>query len=93
MRYSIVFILISLYVSVAIAEPQCVNYPESERANPDVLKQVLNEEGFTIKEFKINKHCYEVYGLNKQGKKIELYFDMKTLAIISGFNESSINQK
>jgi hypothetical protein len=25
-----------------------------------------------------------MYGKNKQGKKVELYFDMKTLAIVAG---------
>jgi hypothetical protein len=48
----------------------------------NTLKQTLVEEGYTIKKFKVDGNCYEIYGRNKEGKKVEIYFDTKTLAIV-----------
>ena len=36
----------------------------------------LVKEGYKIKKFKVTKgNCYEIYGKNKDGKKVEIYFD------------------
>lgn len=66
----------------AVAGADCPVHPKSEWASEDTLKQVLAEEGYIIKKFKVDGNCYEIYGRNKQGKKVEIYFDTKTLAII-----------
>jgi len=78
--FSVLLLLMSLPTQAAV---HCPAYPEAEQTKADVLKQVLTEEGFSIQTFKIDNHCYEIYGRNKQGKKVELYFDMKSLAIIA----------
>ena len=74
--------LFTLMPLQALAGADCPVYPKSEWASEDTLKQALNEEGYTIKKFKVDGNCYEIYGRNKQGKKVEIYFDTKTLAII-----------
>ena len=66
----------------AMAGADCAVHPKSEWAPEDTLKQALLEEGYTIKKFKVDGNCYEIYGRNKQGKKVEIYFDTKTLAIV-----------
>jgi len=76
------FALFSLLPLQAFAGADCPVYPKSEWASEDTLKQALNEEGYTIKKFKVDGNCYEIYGRNKQGKRVEIYFDTKTLAII-----------
>lgn len=39
----------------------------------------LKAEGYEIKEFKVTKgNCYEIYGKNKEGKKVEIYFNPVT---------------
>ncbi|WP_047553802.1 PepSY domain-containing protein [Methylotenera sp. G11] len=78
----LLFALFSLLPLQALAGADCPVYPKSEWASEDTLKQALNEEGYTIKKFKVDANCYEIYGRNKQGKKVEIYFDTKTLAII-----------
>jgi hypothetical protein len=78
--FSVLLLLTSLQTQAAV---HCPAYPEAEQTKADVLKQVLTEEGFSIQTFKVDNHCYEIYGRNKQGKKVELYFDMKSLAIIA----------
>jgi hypothetical protein len=66
----------------AFASADCPVHPKSEWASEDTLKQALKDEGYTIKKFKVDGNCYEMYGRNKEGKKMEIYFDTKTLAII-----------
>lgn len=66
----------------ALAGADCAVHPKSEWASEDTLKQALLEEGYSIKKFKVDGNCYEIYGRNKQGKKVEIYFDTKTLAIV-----------
>lgn len=75
-------ILIALMPINVWASADCPAYPKEEWANEDTLKEALDAEGYTIKKFKIDGNCYEIYGRNKEGKKVEIYFDMKTLAII-----------
>jgi hypothetical protein len=74
--------LVSLLPLPAIASADCPVYPKAEWAAEETLKATLNEEGYSIKKFKVDGNCYEMYGKNKAGKKVELYFDTKTLAII-----------
>ncbi|KQT42304.1 MULTISPECIES: PepSY domain-containing protein [unclassified Methylophilus] len=81
----------SLYVAMvaclftatsAFAAADCKVYSKEEWASEDSLKEALEAEGYTIKKFKVDGNCYEIYGRNKEGKKVEIYFDMKTLAIV-----------
>lgn len=66
----------------AYASADCTVHPKSEWASENTLKQALKDEGYTIKKFKVDGNCYEMYGRNKEGKKVEIYFDTKTLAIV-----------
>jgi hypothetical protein len=66
----------------ALASADCPAYPKEEWGAESTLKQALKDEGYKIKKFKIDGNCYEMYGLNKEGKKVEIYFDMKTFAIV-----------
>jgi hypothetical protein len=43
----------------------------------------LEEKGYQIKTFKVSKgECYEIYGFDKAGKKVEIYFDPATAAVL-----------
>lgn len=74
--------LLSLAPLTAMAGADCKVHPKSEWASEDTLKQALADEGYTIKKFKVDGNCYEIYGRNKEGKKVEIYFDTKTLEIV-----------
>ena len=39
----------------------------------------IEAQGYTIDKFKVAGNCYEIYGKNKEGKKVEIYYDAKTL--------------
>ena len=75
-------VLLALSQSMAMAAADCKAYPKEEWAPEQTLKEALDAEGYTIKKFKVDGNCYEIYGRNKEGKKVEIYFDMKTLAIV-----------
>ena len=74
--------LLAFFPLVAMASADCPVYPKSEWAAEETLKKALADEGYAIKKFKVDGNCYEMYGRNKEGKKVEIYFDTKTLAII-----------
>jgi hypothetical protein len=38
--------------------------------------------GYKIKKFKQPGTCYEIYGTNKEGKKVEIYFSPVDMKII-----------
>lgn len=77
-----IFALMSLLPIQAIASADCPVYPKEEWASKDTLKKNLKEEGYKFKKIKVDGNCYEIYGRNKEGKKVEIYFDMKTLAVV-----------
>ena len=47
------------------------------RKDRDEAEEVAEE----IKKFKVLDYCYEIYGKNKEGKKVEIYFNPVTAAV------------
>ncbi|APQ11827.1 hypothetical protein NS274_16475 [Pseudomonas oryzihabitans] len=67
-----------LFVSplVLAAEPQCTKADKSTWQNADQFQAKLREQGYEIKKFKITKgNCYEIYGFDKDKRKVEIYHD------------------
>ena len=47
------------------------------------FKKDVEAQGYQIKTFKVTKgNCYEIYGHDKAGKKVEIYFDPVTAAVL-----------
>ena len=44
------------------------------------LEQLLKDKGWTVRRIKEDGGCYEVYGLDENGKRVEAYFHPVTLA-------------
>lgn len=65
-------------LSPAFAEEAKCNRPESSWKPVDELKTKLTTEGWTISNVKTDEGCYEVYGKDKDGNKVEVYFDPVT---------------
>jgi len=80
---SFVAVLIAItFVSTALAGPSC-NAPKDKWMNPSDFKQLIEKQGYQIKTFKVNRgQCYEIYGLDKDGRRVEIYFDPVTAAVI-----------
>jgi hypothetical protein len=39
------------------------------------MKQKVLDQGYTIKVFQVTGNCYEIYGKDKAGRNVEIYFD------------------
>lgn len=66
----------------AFAKADCKAYPKDEWMKADDAKAKIAAQGYTIKKFKVDGNCYEIYGTNKDGKKVEIYYDAKTLDVV-----------
>ena len=69
----------SLFSVHAFAKADCKAYPKDEWMKADEAKAKIAAQGYQIKKFKVDGNCYEIYGKNKEGKKVEIYYDAKTL--------------
>jgi len=44
------------------------------------LEKSLSDKGWKVRRIKVDGGCYEVYGLNEKGEKVEAYFHPQTFA-------------
>lgn len=65
----------------ALASDKC-GVPQAEWQPQQALQQKLEGEGWKVKKVKVDDGCYEVYGTDAQGKRMEVYFDPKTFAVV-----------
>jgi hypothetical protein len=75
-------LILTLAAGSAIAGPTC-NQPKDQWMKEADFKAQIEKQGYDIKTFKVSKgQCYEIYGHDKTGKKVEIYFDPVTAAIL-----------
>ena len=65
--------------TASFAKADCKAYPKAEWMTEADAKAKITAQGYTIDKFKVDGNCYEIYGSNKEGKKVEIYYDAKTL--------------
>jgi len=75
------FVIASLFLAAAalsasaFAAPQCTSAPRAQWLTEAAMKQKVLDQGYTIKVFQVTGNCYEIYGKDKAGNKVEIYFD------------------
>ena len=57
----------------ALAAANCPKHPKEEWLPQADAKARIEAQGYAIKKFKVDGQCYEIYGTNKEGKKVEIY--------------------
>jgi len=58
------------------AVTECTMEPPSAWQDAEVFQQNLTEQGYRINEFKVTEgNCYEIYGFDPEGTKVEIYFN------------------
>ncbi len=61
---------------LAWAGPECTTADRAQWQDQTKFQEDLVAQGYKIKKFKITSgNCYEIYGWNKEGKKVEIYHD------------------
>jgi len=75
MKSLVVSALLIAAAGAAMASPTCTAPKDSWKPEASFKKE-LEGQGYQIKNFKVTKgNCYEIYGTDKAGKKVEIYFD------------------
>lgn len=65
------------------ADPTCTSPKDKWMSEAD-FKAKVAAEGFKVKTFKVTKgQCYEIYGTDKAGKKVEIHYDPATAAPVA----------
>ena len=60
----------------ALAGPECTEKDRTKWQDKDAFEKRFIEQGYKVKVFKITDgDCYELYGWNPDGKKVEIYYD------------------
>jgi hypothetical protein len=77
-----VLALAATFPVTAWAGANCKANPKADWMSEADAKAKLEAQGFKIAKFKVDGNCYEIYGTNKDGKKVEIYFDTKSLDVV-----------
>lgn len=76
MKFTLTLMSIGLFFASPVwAKKSCTDEPKSKWMTEEAFKKKVTEEGYTIRKFKQPGTCYEIYGTNKEGKKVEVYFN------------------
>jgi hypothetical protein len=59
---------------LANAAKNCTDKPKSQWMSIEEFKKQKEAEGYKIRKFKQPGSCYEIYGTDKDGNDIEIYF-------------------
>lgn len=59
----------------AMAGPKCTDAPREKWIPAEQMKARILKDGYTIDKFKVSGQCYEIYGQDKAGRDVEIYFD------------------
>jgi hypothetical protein len=69
--------LVSLGGCGVASDPiQCTTAPQSQWMDQDQFAENLLVDGYTVDVFKVSEgNCYELYGIDPEGRKVEIYFN------------------
>ncbi|MGZ3769793.1 MAG: PepSY domain-containing protein [Bdellovibrio sp.] len=82
MRKLLVIPMVFAMGSVALAKKDCTDQPKEKWMKEADFKKKMETEGYRIRKFKTPGSCYEIYGTNKEGKKVEIYFNPVDASIV-----------
>ena len=71
-----------LVSTAAIASPDCTTEPKDKWLSEEAMKAQISDMGYQIDVFKVEDSCYEIYGYNKEGKAVEVYFNPVSGAVV-----------
>ena len=73
-------LLLALGSAHATGLATCDSGPKESWQAQAKLEQMLKDKGWTVRRVKEDGGCYEVYGLDDKGQRVEAYFHPLTLA-------------
>ncbi len=73
----------SIVSGAALAGPTCTSEPKEKWLTESAMKEKIATLGYKYKVFKVTTgNCYEIYGQDSAGKRIEIYFHPVTGALV-----------
>lgn len=75
-------LLLAATTSHATGLATCESGPKEGWQPQAKLEQLLKEKGWTVRRIKEDGGCWEVYGLDDKGQRVEAYFHPVTLAAV-----------
>jgi hypothetical protein len=69
--------------SLAVAQPTC-SVPKERWMQESDLKRALKRQGYLVKTIRIHQACYEVYGLDPLGRRVQILIDPATAQRVPG---------
>lgn len=76
---NLIAIALLLGSTAAVAATECTTAERSTWQDPEQFQARLKEQGYRINKFKVTEgNCYEIYGFDKDGRKVEIYHDPVT---------------
>lgn len=82
MIHLLTIVMSFLLVAQAQASVSCTFAPKDKWLPADTMRQRIEAEGYRIGVFKTDGGCYEIYGRDKNGRRVEIYFDPVSGAIV-----------
>lgn len=67
--------LVLMASPMALAKKDCTDQPKDKWMTEADFKKFAEGQGYKIRKFKTPGTCYEIYGTDKTGKEIEIYFN------------------
>lgn len=75
-RFLLAATLSSAAFAAMASDPTCTTEDSSKWKDKEQFQQDLKAQGYEIKKFKVTStNCYELYGKNAEGQKVEIYFN------------------
>lgn len=68
-----------LMTGPALAAGTCSTAPVAQFKPQAALEAQLKAEGLTVRRIKVENGCYEVYAVDKSGKKLNVAYNAETL--------------
>lgn len=75
MKHIILALALILSTGAAQAKKTCTDQPKDKWMSEADFRAKVEGLGYKISKFKQPGTCYEIYGQNKEGKKVEVYFN------------------
>lgn len=75
-------VVAALPAGAALADDDDCNAPRDQWQPREAALQVVEQNGWTVREFEIDDGCYEIEARDSSGREIEVKLDPATLEIV-----------
>jgi hypothetical protein len=74
-RFVLAGLALLVSAGASFADADCPEAPKDKWMSEADMKKKVADMGYTHDIFKVSGNCYEIYGKNKDGKDVEVYFN------------------